>query len=375
MIRPHRCWVEINIDAIQSNARQARSHGFELIAIVKANGYGHGAVTVAKAIEPLVDLFGVANIAEAFELREAGLTRPLLLLGTVLPEERRLAAEGGFHVSISTREEARSWSALASSSATTINAHAVIDTGMGRMGFPEVDWTADLIHSLLSLEGLSWKGLCSHFPSADEDRTYTLNQISRFRNCVSLAAENGLHPPMIHLANSAGLLGFAGEMRGWCTHARPGLMLYGVNPLQPEGKELKTTLTWKSLVTLVRTLEAGHGISYGRTFLTKAPTKVATVALGYADGLHRKLSGSDASFTIRGQRCPLLGRITMDQIVLDITALDEDIQPGEEVILLGSPEPGPSVEEIARKAGTIPWEIFTGIGLRVERESIGGSTT
>jgi alanine racemase len=369
--RPHRCWAEIDSDAIKANARVALSTGFALIAVVKANGYGHGAVRVAQAIESLVDLFGVATFTEACELRSAGISTPLLLLGSVLPGERPLASKEGFHVSVSTLEEARAWSRLALEAGSTIPAHAIIDTGMGRIGFLERDWTPPLWSELMGLPGINWVGLASHFPSADEDALYTRDQISRFKRCVERAAAVGFCPPMIHLANSAGILGFAGEMQGWCTHVRPGLMLYGVNPLEKESSLLHTTMTWKSLITLVRLMEPGHGISYGRTFITARPTRVATVALGYADGLPRHLSGKNASFSVRGQRCPLLGRVTMDQIVIDISELPNDVQPGEEVVLFGNTDHAPSVEELAEKAGTIPWEIFTGIGLRVDREAIG----
>jgi alanine racemase len=238
---------------------------------------------------------------------------------------------------------------------------------MGRMGFTEVQWNESLFRSLLNLPHLQFEGLCSHLPSPDDDAAFTRQQIERFRQWVELARSSGIHPRWIHLSNSAGLLGFD-ETQGLCNLARPGLMLYGFSPLPSLQSLLRPALTWKTKVTVVRELPAGHGVSYGRTYITSKPTRVATLACGYADGYPRQISGREASVLIHGKRCAILGRITMDQCMVDVTALGDKAQSGDEVVLMGSQE-DETVNgfELAEKAGTIVWHVLTGIGARVTR--------
>ena len=363
-----RCWAEIDLSAIQHNASVAAEKGAtEIMAVVKANAYGHGAVRVAQAIQEQASMFGVANLREAVELRAAGIKAPLLLLSACLPEELPEALENDFHVCVSSVAETAALSDLAGSMGKLAHVHAVVDTGMGRMGFTDAQWDAATLKMLAQMSGIEWEGIASHLPSPDEDATFTRHQTSNFRSTVATARENGLSPRWIHLANSAGLLGYE-ELQGLCNLSRPGLMLYGVSPLPECQALLRPVLSWKTRVTLVRELPVGHGVSYGRTFITSRRTSVATLSCGYADGYPRQVSGHDAAVLIHGQRCPLLGRVTMDQIMVDVTDLPEVPAVGTEAVLLGAQgEMAITAEELAAKAGTIPWHIFTGIGTRVDR--------
>ena len=363
-----RCWAEINLRALRENAAAVRHRsGAELMAIVKENAYGHGAVEVARTLQNEVAMLGVANLHEAEALRAGGVSTPVLLLGTLLPAERDVSQALGFQICISSMDEAVAWNELGARRGGRVQAHVVVDTGMGRMGFPQETWSAGLVRELTALQHIDWAGIASHLPSADEDRAFTAQQIARFRMAVETARAGGLTPRWIHLANSAGLLGYE-EPRDFCNLGRPGLALYGVSPLAETGSLLHPVLAWKTRVTLVRELQAGHGVSYGRSAILSRTTRVATLACGYADGYPRQVSGHGASVLIGGRRCPLLGRVTMDQIMVDVTDLPQAVVAGDEAVLLGC-QGGETIsaDEIARWAGTISWHIFTGITARVLR--------
>ena len=364
----HRCWVEVDLEAIRKNADVLKAHSRgELLAIVKANAYGHGAAAVARALEGRAALLGVANLHEAEDVEATKTTAPIVLLGACLPEEREPALRDGLQVCVSSVEEAAEWDALAGRLGVTAHAHVVIDTGMGRMGFPEETWSADVARQLMSFRHIYWEGLASHLPSADEDETFTLAQIERFRSVVQTARVGGLTPRWIHLDNSAGLLGFP-QTAEFCNLARPGLALYGVSPLPRHADLLEPALIWKTRVIQVRALPAGHGISYGRVDKLKRVSRVATLACGYADGYPRQVSGKGASVLIHGRKCPLLGRVTMDQIMVDVTDASPSVEIGDEAVLLGQQGDAKiSVDELAAQAATIPWHIYTGITARVER--------
>jgi alanine racemase len=244
-----------------------------------------------------------------------------------------------------------------------VEIHFVIDTGMGRIG----SWQDEALREaeeIRALPGVRITGLASHLPVADEDDSFTRAQLERFAALAGELRRGGIDAPIVHVENSAGLLGYpalAGDM------VRAGLMLYGSSPLPEWQPHLRPVMTWKTRVTLVREVGAGRGISYGRTFLTPHPMRIATLAVGYADGYQRHLTNRGAEVLIRGRRCAVLGRVTMDQILADVTALPE-IEAGEEVVLLGRQGTEEILAaELATKAGTIAWEIFTGVGQRVER--------
>jgi alanine racemase len=367
-LSPPRCWAEIDLGGLRYNAEVARKRsGCEVLAVVKANAYGHGAVPVARALSEVASMFGVANVTEAEELRAGGIAKPILLLSACLAEDFLAALRQEFHVCVSTREDAAALDAMAGGLGVKAHAHAVVDTGMGRIGFPEALWHGETIRTLIAQPNIVWEGLASHLPSPDEDEAFTRDQLTRFAKCVDVARGAGLGPHWVHTVSGAGLLGYA-EQGQTCNLARPGLMLYGVSPLPKDQSQLQTVMTWKTRIALVRELPAGHGISYGRTEILKRTTKVATLACGYADGYPRQVSGNGAQVLIHGRRCPILGRVTMDQIMADVTDLPTPARAGEEVVLVGA-QGGEfiSAAEVAQKAWTIAWHVFTGITARVER--------
>ena len=365
-----RSWAEIDLEALRLNARACRKAAAgqcEIMAVVKADGYGHGANEVSKAIENDVDWFGVANAREAIEL--ISVLRPekarrILMLGPALESERKELIEHDIAGSISTRGEAEAFDREADRLGRIARVHAIADTGMGRMGAGEGD-LASMISAIQELPNLQLEGIASHLPSADEDPEFTRKQIDRFRALIgSLSLDESVS---IHLGNSAGLFGFAEDL-GFTTLVRPGLAIYGVSPLPEFQEPLRPALALKTRITLVRELPAGASVSYGRTFSTERPTVAATLGIGYGDGYPRHLSGQGAEVLIAGRRCPLLGRVTMDQIVVDVTDLERPVHPGDEVVIIGSQgDEAITASEIAEKAGTIPWEIFTGITGRVRR--------
>jgi alanine racemase len=359
-----RCWAEIDPRALRHNLAAARAQtgpSVKVMAVVKANGYGHGAEHVVKALAESADLFGVANVTEAREVQRCAPRVPVLILGPALPEERAEIPAHGFIPLISTVEEARAFHALAGDA--PVEAHLALDTGMGRVGIWENEALA-VAAEVREMRGLRITGICSHLPVADEDEAFTREQLGRFYETVRSIRALGFEYLVVHVENSAGLIGFpaqAGDL------VRAGLMLYGSSPLPEFQSRLRPVMTWKTRITLVRTAPAGHGISYGRTYITGRPTRIATLAVGYADGYQRHLSNRGAEVLIRGQRCPVLGRVTMDQIIVDVNAVP-DVEAGEEAVLMGRQENDEiSAAALAQKSGTIPWEIFTGVGRRVER--------
>jgi len=359
---PRRCWAEIDLGALAHNAGVARAvaDGGEVLAVVKADGYGHGLVAVAASLESHVDAFGVASLEEGIRLRSAGCKKPVMVLGPVLPDFYWLLSEHDLQASVSSFTEAEALDACAREYETKIQAHAVVDTGMGRIGF----FPDDDLKRLGTLKNLEFVGIASHYPSADEDEAFTREQLASFEVIV---AASGLAPRWIHIANSAGALGFPTSSTNL---VRAGLMLYGSSPLTEHQKRLRPALAWKSRIVLVRDVPPGHGISYGRNFITEREpvTRVATIGVGYGDGYPRALSNQETEVLIRGQRCPLLGRVTMDQIMVDVTDLGDIARQGDEVVLIGD-QGNESIlaAELADKAGTIAWEIFTGITQRVPR--------
>lgn len=362
-----RSWVEVNIDALRHNALTLRSlcaEGTAFMGVVKADAYGHGIELVVPVLAPLVDWFGVANLAEALEVRDLAEKTPVMILGTALPSEWRGIREGGFVPVISTWEEARG---LASSHGEApFGVHLAVDTGMGRIGVWEAEALA-LATKIRALPGLELSGVGSHFPAADEDDAFTVAQTVRFAALVGKLRAEGLVRGPAHIANSAGLILHPEAGRDL---SRAGLALYGVSPVPGFGERLQPVLSWKTRVSLVREVGAGRGISYGRTFVTPRAMRVATLSTGYADGYQRHLSNRGGCVLIEGRRCPVLGRVTMDQILVDVSECPGVVAGAEAVLLGGQGEARISATDLANWAGTIPWEIFTGIGRRVARLAV-----
>ncbi len=355
-----RCWAEVNTAALRHNARVARERiGPEagLLAVVKANAYGHGMVEVARALREEAELFGVANLHEALELCASGVSQPIMILGPALPDERAEICSQGFIPSVSDFEEAQGFAG----NPTGIN--FAIDTGMGRMGC----WQDDAIVELEKIAGipdLKIHSVSTHLPAADEDAAYTEAELAKFEELVRQLRACVPGAYRVHVLLSAGILGFS---RHRFDLVRAGLLLYGSSPLPNEQKHLRPVMDLKARVTLLRDLPAGRSVSYGRTFVTARPTRVATISAGYADGYPRSISNRDGVVLIAGRRYSLLGRVTMDLMMADVTGVP-DVQLGDEVVLVGKQgDEEILVAEVAERAGTIAWEIFTGIGSRVRR--------
>lgn len=359
---PPRAWAEIDLGALRHNLEVARGHagGGALMAVVKADGYGHGLEEVGRTLDGAgIAFFGVANVGEARRLTDrAGVRSRIYILGATLAAERAEIVGRGWTPCISTIAEAEEFDRLAAGLGVRLKVHLAVDTGMGRGGFvaSEVGAALDRLGRMGHLE---IEGIGSHLPSADEDPEFTRRQFATY---AALIDELGGPGRFVwrHLANSAGLLGYP---QGLCNLCRPGLMLYGISPLPEFQRELRTVMRLRSRISLIRTLPAGHGVSYGRSVVLDRDTRVATVGIGYGDGYPRHVSGSGAEVLIHGKRCPLLGRVTMDQIMVDVSDCPGAAE-GDQVELFGD---GISAAEVASWAGTIPWEIFTGITSRVVR--------
>jgi alanine racemase len=359
---PHRCWAEIALGGFAANLAQLKqrvSPEVRFAGVIKADAYGHGLQPVAVALRDQVDLLAVANAAEAQQIRRAGIETPIMILGPAIAEELPIIVRERFIPTISTADEGRRLAELVTG--PPLDVHFVFDTGMGRIGLWNGEATEEF-RQLSQLPQIRVTTLSSHLPVADEDREYTADQIDRFRRDAEKLS--GTLPGTI--LNSAGVLRFGHSARPGDV-VRTGLALYGICPL-PEFQSLfQPILSLKTRVVLVRTLQAGRTVSYGRTFTTSRETRVATIGAGYGDGYPRHLSNVGAEVLIQARRCPVLGRITMDQTLVDVSGLPH-VGVGDEVVLIG-PQGNEEIlaSELAQKSGTIAWEIFTGITKRVVR--------
>ena len=360
----YRCWAEIDRSALRHNVKAVRERVgcAEILAVVKANAYGHGVLGVAETLAEHAQLFGVANLEEGLALRES-LSHPIIVLGPALPGERSVIAERGFIPTISAFEEAEDFDRVAHRSPVAVNFK--IDTGMGRMGVPDGE-AVDVFKKVCALPNIKIHSVSTHLPASGEDADYTRDQLSRF---VKILKEFRAAVPIdyrAHVLQSAGLLGFT-EPAGVFDMVRAGIVLYGISPLPKFQNLLKPVMTWKTRVSLVRDVPKGSSISYGRTFIAPRKMRVATLSAGYADGYPWGLSNRDATVLIRGRRCAILGRVTMDLMMIDVSRI-ENVQVGDEVVLMGRDgNEEISCAELATMAGTIPWEITTRIGTRVQR--------
>jgi len=353
-----RSWVEVDPGALRHNldfVRRTIGPKPEILAVIKANAYGHGTAQVAKALAHDVTVFGVANLSEAQAVLAAETGRQIMLLSPCLPSEREEAVAGGFIVTVSSAEEAESFAAFGNAMV-----NFKVDTGMGRVGFGGDSAAREIarIAGRVNIHSIS-----THLPCSDEDEPFTRTQLDNFSRMVGEIRR--IAPgAKIHSLNSAGILRFPEHAEDI---VRAGLVLYGSSPLPEFQNRFRPALVWKARVTLVKDLPAGAGISYGRTFITSRPTRSAVLAVGYADGFPRQLSGKGAGVLLRGSRCPLMGRVTMDQIVVDVTGAG-DIGPGDEAVIIGSQgRETITAEDLAIRADTIAWDIFTGIKGRVAR--------
>jgi len=297
------------------------------------------------------------SLASALALREV-VPHPVVILGPPTPEERPLIAERGFIPTISSLGEAEAFNRLGP---TVINFK--IDTGMGRMGVVENE-ALDVFKRIAALPNIEVHSISTHMPVSNEDAEYTRDQLIRFRRLVEQIRAEFPASYKAHVLQSAGILAFHPHTFDL---VRAGIVLYGISPISEFQKLLRPVMTWKTRISLIRDIPKGRSISYGRTFTTPRKMRIATLSAGYADGYPWHLSNRGAAVLVRGQRCPLLGRVTMDLIMIDLTGVD-GVQEGDDVVLMGRDgNEEISCSELAEKAGTIPWEITTRIGTRVRR--------
>jgi len=362
-------WAEIDLDAIAFNVQAFKRHVGErvkVIAVVKANAYGHGAPQVARtALEAGAGLLAVHRAIEGVELRKAGLAAPILVMGYTPPDGADLVLEHRLTPSLMTMEFARALSARASAAGASLPVHVKIDSGMNRYGLLPSE-APDFLRELVKLPGITLEGLFTHFATADwNDQTYVRQQLVLFKEVRQAAGQAGIHIPLVHAANSAGIMRLP---EAHFDAVRPGIAMYGMDPSDewPPAFEIRPALSLKSTVSRVRTLPAGAGVSYSRTFVTDRPTLAALVPVGYGDGYHRILSNK-SQVLIGGKRCRLMGRVCMDQFVVDASAVP-DVQQDDEVVLVG-PQGAECLraEEVARLAGTINYEVTTSLLPRVAR--------
>ncbi len=362
------CWAEVNHKALTDNFRLVSgmvSEGTEILPIVKANAYGHGAIEISKTlVQAGANVLGVATVEEGRELREAGIRQRILVLGRIVPPELAAALRWDLEIAIPHIEIARHLGSMAASSGKIARIHLKVDTGMTRLGVPWSEAPAALVE-IRSTEGLELVGVFSHFANADlADEEFTREQIQRFEGVRNSPEASGLSAGIFHLANSAAILTSNYPEN---TGVRPGIMLYGSPPSASiSGNGIKPVLSWKCRVLQVREVPKGTGVSYGQVFVTKRKSRIATIAVGYADGYSRCLTNK-GRVLIRGRKLPIIGRVCMDLSMVDITDT-ADVQVGDEVILIGRQD-GVSMhaQELADLAGTISYEIFCGISSRISR--------
>ncbi len=358
----------IDLDAIADNLRTLRSllpRSAAVCAIVKANAYGHGAVPVSRELQARgVDTFGVATVEEGIELRQAGIERPILVLGVGF-SGIEAAQEHGLAPVVYSPGSAERISQAARRMEKPLSVHLKIDTGMGRIGLLEDEWP-EILEDLLENPWIEVEGIATHFSSADTDKDFTLTQLGRFQEAVDRAGRMR-NPPAsrIHAANSAGIVN---HPESALTMVRPGLLLYGSYP-DPSLRDkitVKPAMTFRTNVLLVKTLPPDSPVSYSRTFYTQRVSRIATLAVGYADGYRRDLSNR-GWVLIRGQKAPVVGTVTMDLTMVDVTDLPE-VSEGDEAILFG---PGEQVclpvEDLAEEIGTISYELLCAVSRRVPR--------
>lgn len=368
-IRP--VWMEVDLDNLVHNIRQIKANitnPTSVMGIIKADGYGHGSLEVARVLkEEGVDRFGVAVLDEGIQLRAAGIKEPILVLGYTPPQLFEQLLEYRITPTIYNYGDAVKLSELACAKGTKMRIHLKLDTGMGRIGLVSVQDSLDIVSNIYQLSSIIVEGIFTHFSVADErDKSYTKEQYKKYINFITALRKRGIDIPLCHAGNSAACIDLP-DMH--LDMVRPGIILYGLYPSDQVDKEklkLKPLASLRARIAHVKTVPAGTSIGYGRRYVSKATSVIATLPIGYADGYTRMLSGK-ASVLVRGARAPLVGNICMDQCMIDVTGIP-DVKVGDEVILMGKQD-GQSVtaEELADLIGTINYEIVCMIGKRVPR--------
>ena len=367
-----RVFAKIDLDAVEHNIcliREKIPAATKLALVVKADAYGHGAVVLAHTFESFADYFAVAEMKEAVELRRSGIRRPILILGYTSPALYEKALDYDITLTVFQPDRIRMLSALAVERGKRARVHFAVDTGMSRIGWEVSERSADEVAEVARLPGIEAEGIFSHFATADEaDKTLSLEQRAEFDRFLSMLAARGIFLPVKHLDNSAGIL----EFDRYDDMVRAGIVIYGLYPSQTVRAELgehfplHPAMELISHISHIKTLAPHHSISYGATYVTDHTIRVATIPVGYADGYPRALSGK-GEVLVHGRRCPILGRICMDQMMVDVSAVPE-AKVEDKVVLVGvDGDERISVEEVADMACSFSYEWVCGVSRRVPR--------
>jgi len=358
-------WLEVDLGAIRNNIKQISAMtGTRVMAIIKANGYGHGVLAVAEAAtEAGATWLGVARIEEALNLRAAGIVSELMVLGYTPPVLIPEAIQNNIHVAIYDRDMAKAYVSHAEKVVGRLKAHLKIETGMGRLGMPP-KFARDFLFEHKNHPQVVIDGIFTHFARADEPKAKSAEQqLAVFKDLLNLLREADLCPPMVHAANSAAVLNFP---EAYYDMVRPGIAIYGLDP-SPETKvpgTFQPALTWKARLTSLRTLPPGHGVSYGSTYVTSDNERIGVIPVGYGDG-YRRVSGQQV--IVKGKLVNVVGRVCMDQCMLQLDEVP-DAQPGDEVVLLGRDgDQEISANDLAARWGTINYEVLCGLADRLPR--------
>lgn len=364
-----RTQAKIDLDAVEYNYNNTRAklpQGCKLLGVIKADAYGHGAVELARFLENKCDFFGVACIEEAVELKKAGIKTPILILGYVAPAFYDLVVKYDIRIPVFSYDTAKALSDEAVKQGKTVPFHFCIDTGMSRIGFQVNEESADVCKQICALPNIEAEGLFSHFATADEtDLTKALAQREKYKRFVEMLESRGIQIPIKHLNNSAGIMNFD-EYFDMC---RMGIILYGLYPSEEVDKSLldiKPVMSWLTHISHIKTLEAGREVSYGGTFKTTEPRVIATIPVGYADGYPRCLSNK-GRVIINGQYAPIVGRVCMDQFMVDVTDVD-GAELDSIVTLVGKDGDAElSMEEVSNAAYSFNYELPCRVARRVPR--------
>jgi alanine racemase len=364
-------WAEINLDAIGDNVRTFRHHlpeDVKIMAVVKADGYGHGAHAVAeKALEEGADYLGVALLDEALELREKGISSPILVLSSFPSRGIELALNNDITMTVYQHEMLDNLIKAAEASQKTARIHIKLDTGMGRIGIRTLEELDSFIQLALTSPWVRIEGIFTHFATADEEETgYLEEQRQGFKQFIEHLEEQNIKIPLVHCNNSAGAMFYPGESMHMI---RLGIALYGQYPspyAKTTGIRLQPAFQWKARISHIKWVGSNSKISYGATFATKAESVIATIPIGYADGYNRLLSNR-GFVLVKGKRAPIVGRICMDQFMVDVTHI-EDVCAGDEVVLIGRQGSEEiSVDEMAGWLSTINYEVTCMVSKRIPR--------
>ncbi|MDD3218424.1 MAG: alanine racemase [Lachnospiraceae bacterium] len=372
MKKHSRVYAKIDLDAVAYNFEQMKKNLAEntsLIAVVKADGYGHGAVPIAKVVEPYDYIWGfaTATVEEAVELREQKIKKPILILGYTFEEDYETIVRNHIRPAVFKMDMAEALSKVAQTVNETVYIHIALDTGMSRIGFADVDSSIETIKEIAKLPNIVIEGMFTHFSKADEtDTAHAVNQFTRYMSFAEKLEQAGIHLPIRHCSNSAGIIRLP---QAHLDIARAGITIYGLYPSQEVEKDivlLKPVMSIHSHISYVKELDKGAMISYGGTYITTQKTRVATIPVGYADGYPRQLSNK-GYVLIHDKKAPILGRVCMDQFMVDVTDIPnaQDLDP---VILVGQGEKeNISVEELGDLSGRFNYEFVCDINKRVPR--------